>query len=428
MRILLVGSGGREHALAWKLNKSPLRPEIFIAPGNGGTAKEGSNIPVASDDVTGLMELVARKKIDLVIPGPELPLVLGLADACARAGVLCFGPGAKAAALEGSKSFAKRLMLEIGVPTADCAVFRDHGSAVAHVRSRGVPLVIKADGLASGKGVVVARTPEAALEALEEMMVRKRFGRAGESVLIEELLEGEEASFLAFCQGETAVPLPIAQDHKAVNDGDSGPNTGGMGAYSPVPALPDSRQDDLVRSIILPVLRKMQELERPYSGILYAGLMLTARGPKVVEFNVRFGDPECQPLLMRLEDDPLAVMLACAEGRLHNIRLRSSPQSAVCVVLAAEGYPGDYPRGMPVTGIEDAEALFPSQLKVFQAGTVLTGDIPVAAGGRVLGVTALGDDLTEARSRTYAALEKIHMENSHFRRDIAHRGLRGHWF
>jgi phosphoribosylamine--glycine ligase len=427
VRILLVGSGGREHALAWKLNQSPLKPEILIAPGNGGTAGEGTNIPVAPSDIPAIMELVAGKKIDLVIPGPELPLVLGLADACAKAGVPCFGPCAPAAALEGSKAFAKELMREIGVPTADFAIFRDHGAAVAHVRSRGIPLVIKADGLAAGKGVVVARTLEAALEALQEMMVRKRFGPAGETVVIEELLEGEEASLLAFCQGETAVPLPIAQDHKAVCDGDSGPNTGGMGAYSPVPALPDSRQDDLVRALIQPVLRKMQSLGRPYSGILYAGLMLTVHGPKVMEFNVRFGDPECQPLLMRLEDDPLAVMLACAEGRLHNIRLRSSPQSAICVVLAAAGYPGDYPTGMPISGMDAAEALFPAQIKVFQAGTAILDNVPVASGGRVLGLTALGDNLAEARRRAYAALEKIHMENGHFRRDIAHRGLRGRW-
>jgi phosphoribosylamine--glycine ligase len=425
VRILLVGSGGREHALAWKLNQSPLRPEILIAPGNGGTAGEGTNWPVAVDDIPGILELVAREGIDFVIPGPELPLVLGLADACARAGVPCFGPSARAAALEGSKSFAKRLMEEIGVPTAEFAVFSDYGAAAAHARARGAPLVIKADGLAAGKGVVVAKTLETALEALQDMMVRKRFGSAGETVVIEELLEGEEASFLAFCQGETAVPLPAAQDHKAVFDGDAGPNTGGMGAYSPTPVLPSSRQDDIIQGIVRPVLRKMQEIGRPYSGILYAGLMLTSRGPKVVEFNVRFGDPECQPLLLRLEDDPLALMLACAEGRLHNIHLRFSSQSALCVVLAAAGYPGDYPMGMPITGIEDAEALFPAQLKVFQAGTAFAGDTLVAAGGRVLGVTALGDVLAEAQTRAYAALEKIHMDNGHFRRDIGHRGLNG---
>jgi phosphoribosylamine--glycine ligase len=425
VRILLVGSGGREHALAWKLNQSPLRPEILIAPGNGGTAGEGMNMPVAADDIPGLMGLVAREGIDFVIPGPELPLVLGLADACAGAGVPCFGPSARAAALEGSKAFAKGLMEEIGVPTAEFAVFSDYGAAAAHARARGAPLVIKADGLAAGKGVVVAKTLDAALEALHTMMVRKIFGPAGETVVIEELLEGEEASFLAFCQGETAIPLPAAQDHKAVFDGDAGPNTGGMGAYSPTPVLPESRQDDIIRGIIRPVLRKMQEIGRPYSGILYAGLMLTSRGPKVVEFNVRFGDPECQPLLLRLEDDPLPLMLACAEGRLHNIHLRFSFQSALCVVLAASGYPGGYPKGMPVTGIEEAEALFPAQLKVFQAGTAFAGDTLVATGGRVLGVTALGDVLEEAQTRAYAALEKIRMDNGHFRRDIGHRGLSG---
>ncbi|MDR2077211.1 MAG: phosphoribosylamine--glycine ligase [Desulfovibrio sp.] len=424
MRILIVGSGGREHALAWKLNQSPLRPEIFIAPGNGGTAEEGTNLPLAADDIPGIMDCVSRKGIDFVLPGPELPLVLGLADACAKAGVPCFGPRARAAALEGSKAFAKTLMREMGVPTAEFAVFSDHAAAVAHARARGAPLVIKADGLASGKGVVVAKSLDAALEALQDMMVRKRFGPAGETVVIEDLLVGEEASFLAFCQGETVIPLPAAQDHKAVYDGDAGPNTGGMGAYSPAPVLPESRQDDIVRTIIRPVLRKMRDLGCPYSGILYAGLMITAQGPKVVEFNVRFGDPECQPLLLRLEDDLLALMLACSEGRLREVRLRSSPQAAICVVLAAAGYPGGYPKGMPVSGIDAAQALFPGRLKVFQAGTKIVGKTLVANGGRVLGVTALGGDLAEARSRAYAALEKIRMDNSHFRRDIGHRGLR----
>jgi phosphoribosylamine--glycine ligase len=424
VRILIVGSGGREHALAWKLNQSPLRPEIFIAPGNGGTAEEGTNLPLAADDIPGIMDCVSRKGIDFVLPGPELPLVLGLADACAKAGVPCFGPRARAAALEGSKAFAKTLMREMGVPTAEFAVFSDHAAAVAHARARGAPLVIKADGLASGKGVVVAKSLDAALEALQDMMVRKRFGPAGETVVIEDLLVGEEASFLAFCQGETVIPLPAAQDHKAVYDGDAGPNTGGMGAYSPAPVLPESRQDDIVRTIIRPVLRKMRDLGCPYSGILYAGLMITAQGPKVVEFNVRFGDPECQPLLLRLEDDLLALMLACSEGRLREVRLRSSPQAAICVVLAAAGYPGGYPKGMPVSGIDAAQALFPGRLKVFQAGTKIVGKTLVANGGRVLGVTALGGDLAEARSRAYAALEKIRMDNSHFRRDIGHRGLR----
>jgi phosphoribosylamine--glycine ligase len=425
VRILLVGSGGREHALAWKLNQSPLRPEIFIAPGNGGTAGEGTNVPIAAGDIPALMEYIARKGIDFVIPGPELPLVLGLADACAGSGVPCFGPCARAASLEGSKAFAKTLMEEIGVPTADFAVFSDHDAAAAHVRARGAPLVIKADGLASGKGVVVAKTLDAALEALQAMMVRKRFGPAGETVVIEELLEGEEVSFLAFCQGETVLPLPAAQDHKAVCDGDAGPNTGGMGAYSPAPILPEPRHADIVRAIIRPVLRKMRDLGCPYSGILYAGLMITAHGPKVVEFNVRFGDPECQPLLLRLEGDLLAVMLACAEGRLQEVRLPCSPQSALCVVLAAAGYPGDYPKGMPITGIDRAEALFPGRLKVFQAGTAMAGNTLVANGGRILGVTALGDDLAEAQIRAYAALEEIHMDDSHFRRDIGDKGLRG---
>ncbi|MDR2160772.1 MAG: phosphoribosylamine--glycine ligase [Desulfovibrio sp.] len=425
MRILILGSGGREHALAWKLNQSPLRPEILIAPGNGGTAGEGTNVPLAADNIPAVMALVREKKIDFVLPGSELPLVLGLADACEKIGVPCFGPPAYAASLEGSKAFAKTLMRDAGVPTADFAVFSDYIAATAYVRAKGAPLVLKANGPAAGKGVLVARTTQAALEALQDMMVRKRFGPAGETVVIEELLEGEEVSFLAFCHGQTVLPLPAAQDHKAVRDGDAGPNTGGMGAYSPVPILPESRHEDIVRDIIRPVLRKMEDLDCPYSGILYAGLMLTASGPKVLEFNVRFGDPECQPLLLRMQGDPLPAMLACAEGRLREEDGPAfGPQAALCVVLSAAGYPGDYHKGMPVSGISEAEDLCPGRIKIFQAGTRLVGKEVVAHGGRVLGVTALGNGLAEAQASAYAALAKIRMDNSHFRRDIGDKGLR----
>lgn len=427
MRILIIGSGGREHALAWKLNQSPKKPEIFIAPGNGGTALEGTNIAITDGDIPALMEFITKERIDFVIPGPELPLVLGIVDACEKAGVTCFGPRSYTAALEGSKSFAKTVMREAGVPTADFAVFTDYAEAVSYVGAKGVPIVIKADGLAAGKGVVVAKTLDQALEALEAMMVKKTFGSAGETVVIEDFLAGEEASFLAFCQGDTVIPLPAAQDHKAVFDGDTGPNTGGMGAYSPAPVLPESRYGDIVETVIRPVLKNMEARGCPYSGILYAGLMMTSEGPRVVEFNCRFGDPECQPLLMRLEGDLLEVMLACAEGRLKGVTLTHKPDTAICVVMAAAGYPGEYPKGMPITGLAEAEAVNPGRVKVFQAGTQGSGKETVSSGGRVLGVTALGRDLAEAQEAAYAAIAHVHMEHSHFRRDIGNKGLRSCW-
>ena len=427
MRILIIGSGGREHALAWKLNQSPVKPELFIAPGNGGTAREGENIPVDAGDIPGLMRIIRDKNIDFVIPGPELPLVNGIVDACKEAGVLCFGPKAYAAGLEGSKAFAKNVMLEAGVPTADFAVFTDYDAAAAYVTGKDSPLVIKADGLAAGKGVVVAKGTKEALEALRVMMVDKIFGAAGETVVVEETLVGEEVSFLAFCQGDTVIPLPSAQDHKAVFDGDTGPNTGGMGAYSPAPILPEERYDEIIESVMRPVMKTLEKRGCPFSGVLYAGLMMTADGPKVLEFNVRFGDPECQPLLMRLEGDLLDVMMACAQGRLHETSMAYTSETALCVVIAAKGYPGDYPRGMNISGIERAEETHPGKVKVFQAGTRAVGENAHAAGGRVLGVTALGPDLATAQKNAYDAVALIRMEDMHFRRDIGSKGLRNCW-
>lgn len=427
MRILIIGSGGREHALAWKLRQSPGKPEIFIAPGNAGTAEEGENISVAVDDIPGILRVIADKKIDFVIPGPEIPLVAGIVDACRKAKAPCFGPPAYAAGLEGSKAFAKTIMREAGVPTADFALFTDHAEAVRYVRDRNAPLVVKADGLAAGKGVVVAKNAEEALEALDDMMVKKIFGPAGNTVVIEETLVGEEASFLAFCQGDTVIPLPSAQDHKAACDGDTGPNTGGMGAYSPAPVLPESRSREIVDMVIRPVMKTLRERGCPFSGILYAGLMMTDDGPKVLEFNVRFGDPECQPLLMRLEGDLLETMLACAEGRLHEAALSYTPETSLCVVVAARGYPGLYPSGMEISGLERAEKTLPGKIKVFHAGTRAQDEKILAAGGRVLGVTALGRDLAEAQKNAYAAVAEIRMENNQFRRDIGNKGLHSCW-
>jgi phosphoribosylamine--glycine ligase len=424
VKVLIIGSGGREHALAWKLGQSREKPDIITAPGNGGTARAGRNADLPPGDIDRIMDFIRANKVDFVVPGAELPLVNGIADACAREGVLCFGPSARAARLEGSKSFAKEVMREAGVPTADFAVFNDYDAAEKYVRSRKRPPVVKADGPAAGKGVVAAAGEEEALAALRGMMLEKKFGPAGERVVIEDTLEGEEVSLLAFCDDETVVPLPSAQDHKTALDGDRGPNTGGMGAYSPAPVLPEGRTEEIVGTVLLPVLKAVKKRGTPYSGILYAGLMLTADGPKVLEFNVRFGDPECQPLLMRFKGDLLELMVDCARGRLSGAAPEWTDETALCVVMAAEGYPGAYRKGMAVEGIEAAEARMPGKIKVFHAGTVAEQGRILASGGRVLGVTALGADLREARERAYAAVAGISFEHCFFRRDIGDKGLK----
>jgi phosphoribosylamine---glycine ligase len=424
MRVLVVGGGGREHALAWKLSQSSLVREIFVAPGNGGTARMGSgvsNVLLKDDDIPALVDFAKDRGIDLVIPGPELPLVLGLSDALQSSGIPCFGPNAFAAQLEGSKAFAKRLMLESGVPTAVCEVFEDYDEARRFIERTRPPMVVKADGLAAGKGVVVARSHEEAIQALDNCMVKKIFGKAGSHVIVEQALTGQEASFLAFCDGENVLCLPSAQDHKPVGEGDTGPNTGGMGAYSPAPILPESQYQQTANLTIRPIVRRLAELERPFVGMLYAGLMIDGPAMNVLEYNVRFGDPECQPLLMRLENDLAELMLASVEGRLRDVTLRIRPETSVCVVLSAGGYPGEYAKGAPISGIEEAERL--GNVKVFHAGTQFENGQVVTSGGRVLGVTALGKDLGEAQELAYAAVDKIHFENMYCRRDIGSKGL-----
>ncbi len=421
MRVLIIGSGGREHALAWKLRQSPRVDEVIIAPGNGGTALEGDNVPVDAGDVLALVALARERKVDLVVPGPELPLTLGVVNAMREAGFRCFGPSKWCAQIEGSKTFAKRLMEKAGVPTASCRVFDRQEEAEAWIRQKGAPIVVKADGLAAGKGVIVAKTEGEALEAVAAIMGSRVFGDAGAHVVIEEFLEGEEVSLLAFCDGETALPLPSAQDHKTAYDGDNGPNTGGMGAYSPAPALPDRNLEAMTDLVIRPVLKEMARAGHPFTGILYAGLMMTKDGPKVLEYNARFGDPECQPLLMRLESDLVEVIEACFDHRLKDMTLRISPSSALGVVVAAEGYPGSYPKGMEISGVAEAEA---NGAKVFQAGTALKEGKIVSNGGRVLCVTALGKDLSSAAGNAYAALSHVRMERSHYRSDIGQKGLR----
>ena len=425
MRILLIGSGGREHALAWKISQSSLVNKLFIAPGNGGTALCGENVPIKESELTALVKFAIDQKVDLVVPGPELPLVLGICDLMEKAGIPCFGPSQYAAQHEGSTIFAKEVMRDAGVPTADFEIFEDAAKAKAYIQAKGLPLVIKADGLAAGKGVVVARTESEALRAVEQMLEQKIFGDAGNRIVIEEALIGEEASFMAFCAGEEVLPLPSAQDHKPAFDNDTGPNTGGMGAYSPAPVLPDAEIPKVIDLVMRPVLKVMAERGHPFKGILYAGLMMTAAGPKVLEFNTRFGDPECQPLLMRLDADLVPIMLSCAKGSLKGLELPLSELTALCVVAAAKGYPGDYPKGMEISGISEAEALAaPGRVKVFQAGTKAQNGKSVSSGGRILGITALAAGLEEAKALAYQAVAKIRMENMHFRTDIGDKGIK----
>ncbi len=422
MNILLVGSGGREHALAWKIRQNTLVTNLYIAPGNGGTALVGRNVPIGDDDVSALVRFASDHAIDLVVAGPELPLVLGLADALRAVGIPCFGPGAFAAQLEGSKAFSKTMMRETGVPTADFRVFDDHAAALEYVRAHPLPMVIKADGLAAGKGVVIAQTLPEAEAALDEMMLKQVFGPAGQTVVVEEALVGEEASFLAFCDGTTIVPMPSLQDHKRIGDNDTGPNTGGMGAYSPAPVLPEDQYPVMADLCIRPIVEHLARIGQPFKGILYAGLMMTASGPMVLEYNVRFGDPECQPLMARLASDLVDIMKTCVEGTLDPAQVRFHPETSCCVVMAAKGYPQSYPKGMTITGIEAAEEI--ETVTVFQAGTKLKDGQIVTTGGRILGVTALGADLGEARDRAYRAVDRIRFDNSYYRTDIANKGLR----
>lgn len=421
MKILVVGSGGREHALCWKIAQSPKVKTILCAPGNGGTAQFGQNVAIKDDDIPALVAYAKEQAVDLVVAGPELPLVLGLENALVKEGIPCFGPNAFAANLEGSKAFSKNVMHEAGVPTADFRVFDEFEAARAFVEEKGAPIVVKADGLAAGKGVVVAKTVEEAVSTLEDMMVKKQFASAGDRVVVEEALSGEEASFLAFCDGENYALLPSSQDHKAVGEGDTGPNTGGMGAYSPAPILPEEKYAETAELVISPILKHLAAKGEPFKGILYAGLMYTENGPSVLEYNVRFGDPECQPLLMRLESDLVDIMFACIEGRLDEVEVKVKPETACGVVMAAAGYPDSYPKGMEISGLDTADAM--DSVKVFQAGTTTDGERIISSGGRVLCVTALGKDLGDAQKRAYQAVDKVRFDKSYFRRDIGNKGL-----
>lgn len=422
MNILLLGSGGREHALAVALAASPRCDELYIAPGNGGTAAVGENVLLDAEDPAAVADFARETGCGLVVIGPEAPLVVGVADAVRAVGIPCFGPGAEGAQVEGSKKFSKELMERAGVPTAAYASFTDEAAALAYVRDQGAPLVVKADGLAAGKGVVVATELSQAEDAVRACF-DGAFGKAGATVVIEEMMTGPECSLLAFTDGETVRPMCTSQDHKRALEGDRGPNTGGMGAYAPVPIVTDEEHAAMVDALEKTVAQLHAE-GIDYRGCLYGGFMLTPAGPKVLEFNARFGDPETQVVIPRLENDLVEVMLAVAEGRLSEVGLRWSDRWAVTVVLTSAGYPGSYEKGKVITGVEDAEAM--DDVTVYHAGTALTdaGEL-VTSGGRVLDVTALGDTFEAARDRAYAACEKIQFEGKTLRRDIGLRALRG---
>ncbi|MEK9833407.1 MAG: phosphoribosylamine--glycine ligase [Alphaproteobacteria bacterium] len=420
MRILVVGGGGREHALCWAIAASPLCDALYCAPGNAGIAQDAECVDIAADDVDGLVVFATDQAIDLVVVGPEAPLVLGLVDRLDAAGIRAFGPRADAAMLEGSKGFMKDLCARHGIPTAAYGRFTDADAAKAYIREQGAPIVVKADGLAAGKGVTVAQSVDEALAAVDQAMNDKAFGAAGAELVIEEFLPGEELSFFALVDGESALPLAGAQDHKAVGDGDTGPNTGGMGAYSPAPSLTEALEAEVMETIILPTVRGMAADGHPYRGVLYAGLMLDGGKPKLLEYNVRFGDPECQVLMMRLRSDIVPALVAACDGTLDTFDLRWSDEAALTVVLAANGYPGAYEKGTEIRGLDDAAA---TGATVFHAGTAAEDAQILATGGRVLNVTARGANITDAQANAYAAVDAIDWPDGFCRRDIGWRAV-----
>ncbi|MGC6447093.1 MAG: phosphoribosylamine--glycine ligase [Rubripirellula sp.] len=428
MKVLVIGNGGREHALAWKISQSPRVTEVYVAPGNAGTAIDATNVPIPVTDQEGLLEFAKANSIDLTVVGPEAPLVDGLVDQFEQHGLKVFGPSKAAAELEGSKVFCKNLLHTANIPTATYQSFRTAEEATRYVKERypepddAAAVVVKADGLAAGKGVIVCDSRTEALEAIDRIAERKEFGAAGNELIIEEKLVGMEASVLAITDGETIITLPAAQDHKPAYDGDLGPNTGGMGAYCPTPIVNEAMMERIEADVLVPVVHAMKRARRPFKGVLYAGLMLTSSGPKVLEFNVRFGDPECQPLLMRLKTDIVDLLEATADGKLSELEpLEWDERPSTCVVMASEGYPGDYEKGRVITGIESADAL--ENVKVFHAGTRLENDQILNDGGRVLGVTALGDSISKAKLQAYKAVKEIRWLGGWCRKDISDKAI-----
>lgn len=421
MKVLVVGSGGREYGLVWAAKRSPRVSEVLAAPGNPGMRSMARCVPVSAEDIEGQVKLAQTERPDLVLIGPEVPLTLGLADRLNQLGIKAFGPSGQAAQLEGSKQFAKAFMQRHHIPTARYQVFTRSQEALASLASFGLPVVIKADGLAAGKGVTVAQTLPEAEAAIKACLDQKVFGAAGKQLVIEEFLVGEEASVLAFCDGRTVVPMVAAQDHKRVFDHDQGPNTGGMGAYAPAPVVTPALLEQIVKEVLEPTVRGMAQDGMPYHGVLYAGLMVTAQGPQVIEYNCRFGDPETQVILPLLESDLIEIAMACVRGELKPSQVVWKKASAVCVVMAAPGYPGEYPKGLAIQGIEQAEAL-PGVL-VWQAGTAEQNGRLVTNGGRVLNVIATAPEIRAAVDQAYAACAKISFTGAHYRRDIAQRAL-----
>lgn len=418
----MVGGGGREHALVWKIAKSPLVDEVYAAPGNGGIAKIAKCIDVKPEDLNSLAKFARDEGLDLTVVGPEMPLALGIVDEFARQGLRIFGPTKGAAQVESSKLFAKELMGRCGIPTAEFKSFTDRDRAVLHIRDKGAPIVVKASGLAGGKGAIVCENVDSAVKAVDLLMVEKKLGHSGEVVVVEEYLAGEEASVLAFTDGSTVLPLIPSQDHKPIYDEDKGPNTGGMGAYAPAPLVDAKMLQLITQTILIPAVKGMSAQGIPYKGVLYAGLMMTREGPKVLEFNCRFGDPEIQPIFPLLRNDLVEVMLALMEGRLHQVKLEWENRAAVCVVLASGGYPGSYQKGKQISGIEEVNQM--EDVILFHAGTRLTRDGLVTSGGRVIGVTGIGDTLKQAIEKAYSAAEGIRFENAYYRKDIGEKGLR----
>ena len=428
MKVLIVGNGGREHALAWKISQSPRVDMVYVAPGNAGTARDAINVPIAATDTAELIRFAKENAIDLTVVGPEAPLVAGLVDAMEAEGLRVFGPSKGAAELEGSKVFCKNLLHTADIPTATYHAFRTADEASRYIKDRypepndSAPVVVKADGLAAGKGVIVCDTREEALDAIDRIASQKEFGDAGNELIIEEKLHGQEASVLAITDGETIVTLPAAQDHKPAYDGDTGPNTGGMGAYCPTPIIDEEMMTKIESDVLVPVVHALKRSRRPFKGVLYAGLMLTPGGPKVLEFNVRFGDPECQPLLMRLKTDLVDILEATIDGTLSELApLEWDQRPCTCVVMASEGYPGEYQKGREITGLEAADAL--PDVKVFHAGTVLHEGKVLTAGGRVLGVTALGDTISGAKLQAYRGVKEIRWKGAWCRKDISDKAL-----
>ncbi len=422
MKVLVIGSGGREHALVWKIKQSQKVKKVFCAPGNAGIEKIARCVDISATDIPSLVDFASKKGIDLTVVGPEAALVEGIVDTFEAKGLRIFGPNRKAAILEGSKVFTKEFLKKYNIPTADFEVFTDGKKAKEYIRKKGAPLVVKADGLAAGKGVIVARSVQEAYDAVDTMLSEKAFGEAGAKIVIEECLQGEEASFIAFTDGKTIAPLPTSQDHKAIFDGDKGPNTGGMGAYSPAPVVTDEISRYVIEKIMLPTLKGMEKEDRPFKGMLYAGLMISKGEVNVLEFNCRFGDPEAQPLLMRLKSDIVDICNSCIDGTLAACTMKIDPRPTACVVMSSGGYPGNYKTGKTIKGLSQA-AEIPS-VEIFHAGTAAKHKRIVTSGGRVLGVTAIGKSLDEALGRAYRAVGEISWSGSYYRNDIGAKAMK----